>query len=386
MKIAYYTWQTCVSGGMERVTVNKINYWARAGHEVYVITREQRGRKPFYPIDSRVKQIDLDIDYQDLFSISNPIVRRRQLSKRADLHRQKLDDVLNEISVDIFVCAVFWHEEMIIAQLTDRSKKVLESHTQKYALLPQESQAKGIMGRIQNWLIRRRNKQVYSRLPSVFDRFVVLTNEDRELWRELDKIEVIPNASSFAPPTIPASLKTKRVIAVGRLAYPKNFSDLIKIWERVSPRFPDWRLDIYGDGEERQMLEREIVKSGVSDTLTIFPATSRIQEEYLSSSILTMTSRYEGFGMVLIEAQTCGIPIVSYACPCGPRDVITDGENGFLVPPGDRDLFVERLCQLMSDQELRQKMGRAAYTNVERFAEEHVMEQWRELFDRLLHS
>ena len=113
------------------------------------------------------------------------------------------------------------------------------------------------------------------------------------------------------------------------------------------------------------------------------PATPHIQEHYLSSSIFTLTSAFEGFGLVLVEAESMGLPVVSYACPCGPRDIIRDGQDGFLVEPGDKETFAVRLRQLIEDEELRRQMGQAAKINSQRFALDNVMKQWEDLFAEL---
>ncbi len=384
MKIIYYTWQTASPGGIERVTISKANYWAQAGHNVWIITRQQQGRAPFWPLDPRVKQIDIDIDYQDVFAISNPISRWRAMRQRESAHLLKLNTLATQIDADIFVCTVFCHEAELIPKLTDRSKKVLESHGKKYSLLPQFNRGKSIIGLIQkghDWYRRR----AYELLPLKFDRFVVLTGQDRRLWQELEKVDVIPNAISMTQSMPLASLDTKCVLAIGRLTYQKHFSELIQIWARVAQSFPDWRLEIYGEGEEQQELEQDIKQRKITN-VHIYPPTTHVQEKYLSSSIFVLTSRYEGLPMVLLEAQACGLPIVSYACPCGPSDIITDGEDGYLVSPGDKKLFAERLVQLMSDEDLRRCMGAQAYRGSQRFTQENVMKQWLDLFTKLTYA
>ena len=104
----------------------------------------------------------------------------------------------------------------------------------------------------------------------------------------------------------------------------------------------------------------------------------------VGSSMLVMTSKFEGFGVVLIEAMSVGLPVVSYACPCGPKDVITNGKDGFLVPPEDEMVLAERLCSLIENDSMRREMGQEALENVKRFSIETVVAQWMDLFRKLV--
>jgi glycosyltransferase involved in cell wall biosynthesis len=179
-------------------------------------------------------------------------------------------------------------------------------------------------------------------------------------------------------------LENKQVIAVGRYDYQKGFDRLIESWRMVYERFPDWKLKITGDGELRNELELLIDKYHLSDVIELKKSASDILEEYLNASVLVMSSRYEGLPMVLLEAMSVGLPMVAFECKCGPKDVIADGENGFLVPEGDVQVLAERIIQLIENPFLRKKMGQAAKIKSGRYAEPTIMEQWIKLFDNLL--
>ena len=181
-------------------------------------------------------------------------------------------------------------------------------------------------------------------------------------------------------------MSAKRLIAVGRMEYQKNFPDLLSIWSRVAPTFPDWELHIYGDGWMLDGLRRQAEELGVASQVTFEGAVSDMETAYASSSIYLMTSHFEGLPMVLLEAQSVGLPAVSYACSSGPRDIITDGEDGFLVPLYDEATFAERLSTLMRDEALRTCMGKAAEVASHRYDLEVIMPQWLELFSTLSSS
>ena len=151
----------------------------------------------------------------------------------------------------------------------------------------------------------------------------------------------------------------------------------------IAKEYPDWKLHIVGDGEAKEEIKEAIRTVGIDDQVELLPFSNNIQEHYLSASIFAMPSTYEGFGLVLVEAETCGLPVVSYACPCGPKDIIRHGEDGFLVNPGDKKAFAQHLRQLIESEELRQAMGRAARANSERFALDVIMKQWEQLFEEL---
>ena len=150
-----------------------------------------------------------------------------------------------------------------------------------------------------------------------------------------------------------------------------------------NPALSDWKLDIFGQGEWKQQLEDMIDVLKIRDSVTIHKPVKDIGSEYIRSSILVMTSHYEGFPMVMIEGMACGLPVVSFDFKCGPYDIIKDGNNGYIVTDGDIDTFAERLTKLMTEDVLRKKMSESALEISETFSEEKVMEKWIDLFETL---
>ena len=312
-----------------------------------------------------VRFYDLDIDYaacrgKNIFWNK---IRRIIYTKR---HQRRLEEILLKEKPDITISMMTGREREWLYRLKDGSKKILECHFSYFSY----QNVKGIINRYK--IKRFLNKIKY------YDRLVVLTEEDRKDWGRKDNIVVIPNALTFYPKES-ADLSIPRVIAVGRLSAQKGFDRLIAIWAEIEPYFPDWKLTIIGSGELQDTLERQIGLLKLK-SVEICPPRAEIIREYLGSSVYVLTSRHEGFPMVLHEAMACGLPVVAYTCKCGPRDIIQDRQDGFLIEEGDENEFVKRLSQLMADSSLRQKVGNEARRNIIRFALPSVMKKWENLF------
>lgn len=159
----------------------------------------------------------------------------------------------------------------------------------------------------------------------------------------------------------------------------KGLFDLLRIWHLVHEKYPDWHLDLYGEGEQRTALEKEVEQ--FCENIHIHHPDTQIFHRYLDSSILVMTSLFEPFGLVMVEAMSCGLPVVAFNCPYGPAKIVTDGVNGFLVNNRDIQLFAERICQLIESEDLRSSMGHAAIVSSQRFSVMNVMPQWDALFN-----
>lgn len=203
----------------------------------------------------------------------------------------------------------------------------------------------------------------------------MLSHEDAAEWTELDNVKVIYNPLPFFPERQSGGLR-KQVIAVGRYVPQKGFDRLIPAWSIVSKKHPDWVLRIYGDGM-REQLQRQIDELGITSNCILEHNVQNIVEKYCESSIFVLSSRFEGFGMVIIEAMACGVPPVSFTCPCGPKDIITDGKDGLLVENGDIEGLADKICYLIEHEDVRRKMGIQARTDVERFKIEHIAREWK---------
>lgn len=365
-------------GGIERVTVVKANALADvAGNEVYVIVAEDNEKLPLiHPISPQVHFVDLKVNYFDNTTSSRWRYYVRLWGKKK-AHRKRLERALNEIKPDIVVSTSMC-EKFIIPSYKGKWKTVRELHIVKtYRRLNADSlfaRMSAAFGEAYDY-----GCQIWR-----YDSIVLLTNEDKEKhWKPDRRLTVIHNPVSFVTDESSA-LTNKKVIAMGRLCEEKNFDSLIRAFRAVADQHPDWTLEIYGDGEQRWMLQQLINELGLEHNVVLMGYTSDARSAMLKASCLVLSSRAEGFGLVLTEAMMCGLPVVSYACPCGPKDIITEGVDGFLVPVNDEGTLAARICQLIEDEPLRRRMGVAAKASAERYRVENIIPMWMDLFHRLL--
>lgn len=376
MKIIYLIAGTYRPAGMERVLSAKANGLAAAGYEVVIVTTDQRGRRSAFPLDSSIRCMDLGINYEEnngkAFidkALKYPIKLLR--------HRRRLEKLLKKEKADIVV-SMFCNDASFLPLIHDGSRKVLEVHFSRFKRLQ--------YGRKGLWAMADRIRcRLDGKTASRFDRFVVLTDEDRDYWGNLHNITTIPNARTFSPAEVPLLEKDRTVIAAGRLESQKGFDRLLHSWAEVPQSLKDegWKLKIYGDGSQRGALQDLAAALGIWRSVEFIPGCKDMIREYASASIYAMTSRYEGLPMVLLEAQAAGLPIVAMECKCGPKDIVSEGIDGFITPDGDTAAFAARLSELMQSRSLREDMGASAVKASERFDSKRIMTMWQHLFKDL---
>lgn len=369
MRVAYLIHSLHRSGGIERVLSLKAGALAaRDGFEVWIVTFRQRGRSPFFPLDPRVKTLDLGVNDK------SPLGGRRL--------RRRLDAALERIRPDVTV-SLCGRDLYQLSRLQHAGKRMAEFH---FSHSKFHSEYGGTaLGRLYAGFRLRR----FTRAASLLDCFVVLTRADRDYWQErLRGVDVrqIYNPLTFQPEQA-AALEAHRCVAVGRLEYQKNFSALVRAWSAVHAQAPDWTLDIFGEGSYRKALERLIAAAGLTGTVHLRGHSRRIPEELLSSSCVVMSSWFEGFPMILLEAAACGVPMVSFDCPHGPAELIRDGENGYLVRLGDTQALSQAILRVIGDGgqaalQHRRRLGAEARRTSEAFTLGRTMDRW----EALLHA
>lgn len=374
MKIAFTIDSMYNSGGMERILTTIANHLSQS-YTVYIITAFQKDRPYFYRLDNKVHSFDLGVVVPNVsgFTFYAPVKKAYWMRLKEFLFSEHFDVVTSLGGLDLD----------FLPKIHDGSKKIVWFHFAIDIAKTTWIKGKDIKSRfIANLITLRRI--YYARK---YDKIVVLSKTDLRRWlRYTNKVVTIYN-----PVTIfvdgSSECKSKRVIAVGRLDYQKGFDYLIKAWKQIYKEYPDWKLDIYGDGPLRKELEVQIKDNGLSHVLHLQGVSSNIVREYQNHSFIVLSSRAEGFPLVLIEASACGLPIVSFDCPSGPSEIVEHGGNGFLVSPvGNIDAMANRVMQLMADKSLRQKMGRRSLELSQRFKLENIAAEWIELYNQLVSS
>ena len=379
MKLVYIFSSFAAKGGTERIFCDKMNWLAEvAGYEIVFVTYEQ-GNHPFaYPLSNKIRHVDLNTRFFTTGTM--PLLKRIRFKfTMPRLFKHRLRKLLDEIQPDVVVSttyALFLFREI----LSQPYRHVVESHVCYYQLLLQKK-----FTHI-SWLDRKIARHLLEMLKRC-EKVVVLTHKDAACWKGYDNIEVIHNVVTNYPEKITdVADRPKRIIAVGRLQAQKGFDLLIQSWQLIAARHPDWQLVVYGHGGDLQKLQQQLEKAGLTSSMTFAGATDNIYKEYQNSAFYVMSSRYEGWGLVLVEAMSCGLPCVSFDCPYGPSDIIRDGEDGFLVENGNIQQLAEKMELLINNKELRERLGVRARLNAARFTSDNIMPQWTKLFETIVQN
>ena len=376
MRIVYCIDSINYLGGAQKVTVTKANALADLpGNSVWVIVADNSGKR-YLELSPKVHFVDLGVNYyKDDWKSTLHVIKGLIFNRLK--HRKLLSRVLKRIRPDI-VISVGTSEKFFIVHIKGDWAVIREIHSVgKYRSLHASSCFQRMLAAIGDFVD-------YCYTIKKYDKVVVLTKYDlEENWSAYDNVVAISNPVTGGAENT-SSLKNKLVVTVGRLVPIKGFSSLIRSFKIVLSRFPDWYLDIWGIGPSMFVLEDEIDKNGLSDNIRLRGSSCSIQQELLSDSIFVCTSMFEGFGLTILEAMSCGLPVVSYDCDYGPREIIDDGQDGFLVPVGDEQKLAEKICLLIEDQTLRSRMGIAAHEKSKRYSTERIIGQWMELFEELL--
>ena len=378
MKLVYIFSSFAAKGGTERIFCDKMNWLAEiAGYEIVFVTYEQ-GNHPFaYPLSKKIRHVDLNTRF---FTVSTmPLLKKIYFKiTLSRLFKHRLRKLLDEIQPDVVVSTTY-ALPLFREILSQPYRHVVESHVCYGRLL------QFIFTHIP-WLDRKISQHLLKMLKRC-EKVVVLTHKDAACWKGYDNIEVIHNVVTNYPEKITdVADRPKRIIAVGRLQAQKGFDLLIQSWQLIAARHPDWQLVVYGHGGDLQKLQQQLEKAGLTSSMTFAGATDNIYKEYQNSAFYVMSSRYEGWGLVLVEAMSCGLPCVSFDCPYGPSDIIRDGEDGFLVENGNIQQLAEKMELLINNKELRERLGVRARLNAARFTSDNIMPQWTKLFETIVQN
>ena len=376
--ILYIYSEISIKGGTDKVLVEKANYLVHHGYQVTIVTEAQMGRPLSFMIDPSVKHIDIGLDFNSQYS-KGPLGRARTYFSLIHQYKKRLKSVLEQEKPDIII-SIMGRSLDFIASLQTNSIKLVEAHTTKKNLRSLHlMEERGFVYRIIAKYLRRKMCHNVAKLDGI----IVLTQQDADSWNEAKRVFVIPNAVPYYPET-GGSLINKQVIMVGRYNDAKGYDYLIPAWDIVHKKHLDWTLQVYGSGELYEQVVQWINERHLQDTIILHEPVNNIIEKYKESSICVLSSRYEGFSLVLLEAMACGVPVVSFDCPYGPRNIIRNGEDGLLVEEKNPQALADGICRFIEDESLRQQFGAKARENIRRFSKEAIMQQWMDTFNSLI--
>lgn len=358
-KLLYITNGINGAGGLERVLSIKASYFAEQDKdEVHILVLNNANQNNFYEFSCRIHHHSINVGGSPFQYLKN--------------YKKGIQDLVENINPDIIsVCDDGLKAFFIPLFLKTNAKIIYERHVSKLIEMRNDFGVfKKLSIETKWWLMERLGKN--------FAKFVVLTPGNKNEWKSLSNMEVVANPLSFYPEAS-STLENKIVICVGKISYQKGQDLLAKAWEKVHMRFPDWQLHLYGK-ENLGILNT----NHLDNNIHFFHPDKNIEEKYLESSIYVMSSRFEGFGMVLTEAMACGIPCVSFDCDYGPADIITHNEDGYLADKNNINELADRLLDLIGNEQRRKEFGKKAKLNVSKYQIENIAKEWKSMFDSLL--
>jgi glycosyltransferase involved in cell wall biosynthesis len=363
-------------GGTVRATFTLAERLAER-HEVEIVSVRRHARQAFFPHPPGVQVSVLD----------DRVASRR----RHERLLRALPSLLVHPEDYSYAGASLLTDLRLLRRLRSTAGEIVVSTRPAYALLAAAAAPPGAVLVAQEHMHLRAHRPALAadvrRRYHGLDAVVVLSEGDRADYAALldgarTRVERIPNA---VPPLGGgvARPEAQVVVAAGRLTRQKGFDLLIRAFAELAPRHPGWELRIYGGGKERDALERQVAAAGMANRISLMGSTRRLGAAFADASVFALSSRFEGFGMVLVEAMSCGLPVVSFDAPRGPADIITPGHDGVLVPPEDVGALAAALGELMSDPERRHAYGAAARESARAYEPGAIAARWDALLGEL---
>lgn len=355
MNITFLVHDIHFVGGGERATANLANHFVSKGNMVTIVSVSSSGTNNIFNISDQVQIEYLNIELNKGFKLIRKI--------ESVFAVRRFFRVINH---QTYVLGIGNYPSILVALIPNKHRLI------KIGCQHGSYNSVKHFWIILRWLLYRKLKAVVS-----------LTQKDVAKLQKLNnQVFVIPNSVSFFP-DYPADLQNKIILSIGRIDYPKGYDLLLEVFNRFCIENKEWILRIIGDGPLRETIRGIASDKGILDRISIVPLSAQITEEYLNASVYVMTSRTEGLPMVILEAQACGLPVVSFNCETGPSDIINNGKDGYLVDNYDIDEMNIKLKELCSDLDKRKEFGQNARKNVEKFFPDNVFNKWEALFSQL---
>lgn len=373
MRLIYFLPLLSTKGGQERTLTDKANWLVNQGHEVLFVTFENDGQIA-YPTEKSVRHVDLGCPYFKIYQL--PFVQRLSAAiSLKKVFRSKMRGVIESFRPDVIVVAVPLTEFFVrdVFKVAGRTPIIVESHLAR----GYEAIKRGLTEKIIDIFY----PPAYAIRKSAM--LIALTEGDARNWRRIHKnVVVIPNPVTFCPDTLSLVESSKcRIICVGRLSPQKRFDRLVDAFSLIAAKYPQWHIDIYGRGQEdsEQSFLQYVSTKGLKSRVCLHTTTDDIYTEYQNSDFYVLSSDFEGFGLGIVEAMACGIPVIATDCPFGPSEIIEDGKTGLLAKMSVKDL-AEKMEWMITHDEERKNMGIQAYEAAARYRKELIIPEWEKAY------
>lgn len=359
-KLLYITTNLQGSGGVARVLSVKLNYLIeRYGYTVHVVTTNNTSDSFFYEFSRSIVFHKIDIKNFGF----------RHLLK----YKRLLQNIIDKVEPDIIInCDNGFKGNLLPYTVKSKALLIYERHSSRK--IDVNTLKERIKNKIANIILDSNIKSYQS--------FIVLNNDDKNEWKA-NNVKVIPNPLCLKPPLEESQVNNKIALAVGRHSTEKQFDVLLKIWQKVIVNFPDWTLKICGESDEKNSLIKLAERLKLDKHVEFYPPTKNIADEYHFASMLLNTSSSEAFGLVIIEAMAYGLPVIAFNTASGPKALIENNINGFLINNYDIDAYASKIELLIKDGVLRNTLSKNAKESIKKFDIDEVMKQWHELFTSL---
>ena len=363
MKLLYITPIINDYGGVSRVLSIKTNYLIEKwGYEIGILTQNNSNSPLFFPFNKKISLFDMTLEGNKISFLFQ--------------YKFQVEKTIKKFQPDVILVCDFGLKAFLLPLIIEtKIPIVFEAHGSKYN--EQQKVKPNVFS-----LISHKLKYLFRNYSaSKFDYFVALSKESQAEWN-LKNVAIIPNPISIENLKY-STVSNKKIVMVARHSYEKGIDRMLEIWKNVIEIHPDWQLEIFGKSNDDLAVEKQIAELNLEKSVILSEPVKDLNQIYGNASIYVMTSRSEGFPMVLLEAMSFGLAVVAFDCPIGPRAIITNNENGFLIEDGAIEEFTSKLIQLINDEDLRQRMSENAKSIKEKYAVDPIMEKWNLLFKSL---